>query len=57
VPIAWTIAKVGDFEGDGEADLLWRETTSGAVALWFMNGGPLPAPAGLGRIPTAWTAQ
>jgi len=57
VATPWAIAGVGDFDGDGEADLLWRETTSGAIALWFINGEPLLAPAGLGHIPTAWTAQ
>ena len=28
---------MGDFNGDGKADILWRHT-SGAVDIWLMNG-------------------
>ena len=38
VPGAKT-ASVGDFTGDGKADLLWHHTTQGSVYLWTMNGG------------------
>jgi len=37
-PLAWTIAGVGDFDGDGCADLLWRNTDTGQNAVWFMKG-------------------
>ena len=33
---SWTIAGIGDFNNDGRADLLWRQS-SGALALWQMN--------------------
>jgi hypothetical protein len=32
------VGGVGDFNHDGRADILWRSTTSGAVAQWLMNG-------------------
>lgn len=33
-----TVAGRGDFNGDGKPDLLWRNTHTGEVLIWFMNG-------------------
>ena len=33
----WTVAGIGDFDGDGKSDLLWRDG-SGHVAIWEMDG-------------------
>ena len=27
-----------DFDGDGGADILWRNTSDGRNAVWYMNG-------------------
>lgn len=35
--IGWYLAGVGDFNGDGYADILWRSVT-GEGAIWTMNG-------------------
>jgi len=35
----WTAIKVADLNGDGQSDLLWRYTPSGAVSAWLMNAG------------------
>ena len=37
-PLAWTIAGIGDFDGDGCSDLLWRNGDTGENAVWFMKG-------------------
>jgi hypothetical protein len=33
----WSVSHVADFNGDGKADILWRNT-NGAVVLWLMDG-------------------
>ena len=40
LPLAWQTAGVADVDGDGKADLIWRNSQSGDVAAWFMSGAP-----------------
>jgi hypothetical protein len=35
---SWTIVGVADFNGDGKSDLLWRNSSTGQVTVWYMNG-------------------
>ena len=35
---AWTIAGVGDQNGDYMSDILWRNTSTGENYLWQMSG-------------------
>ena len=32
---AWKVAATGDYNGDGRADVLWRNESTGANALWL----------------------
>jgi hypothetical protein len=34
----WDIVGTGDFNGDGNTDILWRNYTTGENAVWLMNG-------------------
>ena len=34
----WTIVRIGDFNGDGMADLLWRNASTGENYIYLMNG-------------------
>jgi hypothetical protein len=50
---------VGDFNGDGKADILWRNS-NGDVSVWLSNSGSgftgFTTPD-LGTVPTSWTIQ
>ncbi|MEO8483552.1 MAG: Ig-like domain-containing protein [Acidobacteriota bacterium] len=37
----WQIAGAGDMNRDGKADLIWQNTTTGALQVWLMNGATL----------------
>jgi serralysin len=41
---SWSVAGVGDFDGDSRSDILWRNT-DGTIATWFMNGANIQSSA------------
>lgn len=44
VPLVWKLAGVADLNSDGKPDLIWQNTSTGDVTVWYMNG-------------TAWTGK
>ena len=38
LPLNWKLSATGDFDFDGRADILWRNTTSQKLVIWTMNG-------------------
>ncbi len=59
VPLAWTVAAVGDYNGDGRDDILWRNA-DGTVTDWLANpnGSFTPNDAAAAQsVPTAWHVQ
>ncbi len=59
-PNAWEIVGVGDFDGlattaTPTADILWRNTSSGQLVIWFIQGTALVATGAAGGAdPNAW---
>jgi hypothetical protein len=49
----WSVVGQRDFNGDGFADILWRNT-NGQVAMWFMNGATLIGGGSPGTVTTDW---
>ncbi len=52
----YVIPGVGDADGDGKADLFWRNTQTGQVGAWLMNGTSARAYPILGTASLAWNA-
>jgi len=46
----WQVKGVGDFDGDGKADILWRNAVSGENYLYPMNGTTILATEGYLRM-------
>ena len=44
-----------DLDGDGKGDLVWRNTSTGDVAVWLMNGLTVGSTGFPGGVPTEWT--
>lgn len=54
MPLIWTAAGIGDFDGKGSTDLLWRDT-AGDVAIWLMNGTKLISATTIATVTSNWT--
>ena len=54
VPLTWSIVGIGDFDGNGSFDILWRDS-SGNVGVWLMNGTQIMSTAVLGNVVPNWS--
>ena len=34
----WVPTHVADFDGDGKDDIIWRQSSTGSIAVWLMTG-------------------
>ena len=51
-------SRIVDFDGDRKADILWRHSTTGSVAMWLMNGATISSDLGVGIVPDLdWQIQ
>jgi len=53
----WNVVGVGDFDGDGKADILWQNGGTGDVYVWLMNGTNVTNDGDLGTQTPDWSIQ
>src|SRR6185295_9060186 len=51
------LAIAADFDGDRKGDILWRNTTTGGVAVWLMNGGAVRSYPPVISVDKSWVVQ
>jgi hypothetical protein len=54
VPDTFQIRETGDFDGDGDSDILWRHA-EGLTVIWEMQDGAFVTNHNLGAVPTKFT--
>jgi hypothetical protein len=54
VPVEWHIAGAGDFSGDGNAGLVWQNTSTGQRGIWFLKDGVFSSSIDLPTVPLTW---
>lgn len=50
----WHVVGIGDFDGDGKADVLTRDPATGQNAMWLMNGTTKALGVIIESAPTQW---
>ena len=50
----WQVRGIGDYTGDGKADVLWRHNVSGNLVIWKVNQNGYAGAISLGTVDAAW---
>jgi hypothetical protein len=53
----WAVVGVGDFDGNGSDDLLFRNSTSGALVIWFLTDGVFTSSANVATVANSWSVS
>src|SRR6266513_1115585 len=53
----WQVQGIGDFDGDGRADILWRNSSTGENYIWLMNGLSTASQGSVNFVDPAWQVK
>jgi hypothetical protein len=53
-PLPGNIGFTGNFAGNGFADIVWEDTTSGATTFWANSAGTIPSDSATFSVPPSW---
>ncbi|HZP81756.1 MAG TPA: VCBS repeat-containing protein [Chthonomonadaceae bacterium] len=55
--IGWNVASIADMNADGWPDLVFQNTASGQLAIWYMNGQTVMSAAYINALfPSGWAS-
>src|SRR5581483_6963677 len=53
----WQVVGVGDYNGDGVTDVMFRSESQGINAAWLMNGTSSPTTVFYDGVPNSWHVE
>ena len=54
IPAGWHIAGTGDFNGDGNTDLVFENAATGQRSIWLLKNGTRVGIVPLPKVPLEW---
>jgi hypothetical protein len=53
----WVIEATGDFDRDGNTDLVWHNPSNGQVVIWLLNGTTYRTNSVVNYLPAGWSVK